>query len=600
MTSRAALVTIEFRSYWLSGTGGGRGRHLDAVSHRDADGLPAMPMSQVKGTLRETAERLGRDGRAGWSCRHVERIFGRQPEAGEPNEDGAVAFLGDAEIPGANRTGLAGSGERERRRQLYRRVAGTQIDERGSAADRTLRYIEAAVPVTLVGRIEWIAAGAPDPGWIELLDAACAATLAFGKLKNDGYGAAIASVVPAGSASEAVAAGSAGLFSKSHKVLLLMKQNSPAVFSRSAATEGTHATHDAPTGGSLLGWAAAAAGYGNFKDPFAAFHSGAIRFGNAAPLGPDGEVCVPMPKLFMASKHNAGDVEEDGKVGCVVRIGRPAAQANGGAAVQYEHAPSAPFVTAAGHILRSKRGQRLRTATDRGRAAEGQLFGYEHLSAEGWPVFAALLERDGSVCDADWERVLEAFEGRTARLGRARGTGYGGEYSCRLLSAPADTPPVPGGTEGLLRVLALSDLALADEWGVPSAQPDHKMLRLPPAEFVGRDSAMSLARHAAWNGKLGARDMERQVIETGSVLTFRLAAPLADDLPARASVGLWREAGFGQIWIHPPFLRGSGRPCFSDEWDPVTLPGNEGRHAEPGPDSELARWCDRMKETESG
>ena len=600
MTSRAALLRIAFRSYWLSGTGGGRGRHLGAASHRDADGLPAMPMSQVKGTLRETAERLAKDGQAGWSDRRVERIFGREPAGGASGEKGAVAFLGDAEIPEADRTGLVGSGERVRRQQLYKRIAATQVDERGAAADRTLRYIEAAVSVTLVGRLEWIAADPPDPEWIELLDIACAATLAFGKLKNDGYGAAVASLGPAKAMPAPTRNESIQRFLRARRVLLLLKQTRPAVFSRSAATEGAHATHDGPTGGSLLGWAAAAGGYNRFTDAFNVFHSGAVRFGNAAPLGSDGAVCVPMPKLFMAPKHIAGNVETDGAVGGDVRVGRPPPSTKNESAVQYEHAPAAPFVTPTGRIGKPERSQRLRTAIDGGRAAEGQLFGYEHLSAEGRPVFAALLERDESVCDADWRRILEAFEGRTARLGRARGTGYGGEYFCRLVSAPADPAPVPGGTKGLLRVLALSDLALADKWGVPSARPDHGMLGLPPAEFVGRDSAMSLRRHAAWNGKLGARDMERQVIEAGSVLTFKLSEPLSACLPARVSVGLWREAGFGQIWINPPFLRSSEKPCFAGEADTVEFPEDERESPSPGAVSDLAKWCSSTGEAGDG
>lgn len=130
------------------------------------------------------------------------------------------------------------------------------------------------------------------------------------------------------------------------------------------------------------------------------------------------------------------------------------------------------------------------------------------------------------------------------------------------------------------------------------------MLGLPPAAFVGRDSAMSLHRHAAWNGKIGARDIERQVIEAGSVLTFELAKPLANDLPARAAVGLWREAGFGQIWINPPFLRGlqGSKPEFAGKWESLTFPENESQNRTPGSvsNSDLANWCDRMKGTESG
>ena len=567
MSGTAAVLKLKFRSWWLSGTGGGRGRHLDAVCHRDVDGLPAMPMSQVKGTLRETAERLAAARLAGWSDCAVDRLFGARTEENGQSSEGAVAFLGDAEI---SENDQRGPGE-----SLYRRIAATQVDESGVAADRSLRYVEAAVPVKLTGRLEWIAADPPELDWIALLDAACAATLAFGKLKLDGYGAAIASIAPASPATEST--GSVDRFCKEHKVAVLLTQTRPAVFSRSAATEGAHATLDAPTGGSLLGWAAAAGGYDNFDDPFQIFHSGAVRFGNAAPLGPARTVCIPTPKLFMAPKHDADGGEANGRVSPKVRIGRPAVGAHPGATIQYEHAPAAPFITPTGCVVRPARGQRLRTATKQGRAAEGRLFGYEHLSGEGRPVFVATLERDNAVSDADWKRLLEAFEGRTARLGRARGTSYGGEYLCCLESALSGPAPIPKGTKGRLRVLALSDLALVDEFGVPSAVPDHKMLGLPPASFVGGDSAMSLRRHAPWNGKLRARDMERQTIEVGSVLSFELEEPITEALPARAAVGLWREAGFGQIWIAPPFLQGERAPSFDEDGPTIEPPSSESK-----------------------
>ena len=598
MTSTSAVLTLRFQSWWLSGTGGGRGRHLDAVSHRDADGLPAMPMSQVKGTLRETAERLAGSGRAGWKPDFVEFLFGSRAE-GEASSEGAVAFLGDAEIPNSDRRGLVGTGDCacQRRRELYRRIAATQIGERGVALDRSLRYVEAAAPITLAGHLEWIASAPPPSDWIELLDAACAATLAFGKLKLDGYGAAIASVEA--EQPKAIAVAAVGSFDQQHRVCLELTQTRPAVFSRNAATEGAHATLDAPTGGALLGWAAAAGDYGKFEEPFKVFHSGAARFGNAMPRS-DGTVCVPTPKLFMAPKHDSSGGEIGGMVGGNVRIDRPPSTQDGETPIQYAHAPSTPFISLTGRVVRPARGQRLRTATKHGRAEEGLLFGYEHLSGENRPVFVSTLERDGTVSDADWKRLLAAFEGRTLRLGRARGTSYGGEYRCRLEIAPENPKSIPTGTKDRLRILALSDLALVDEFGTPSAEPDHKMLGLPPARFAGRDSAMSLRRHAPWNRKLQARDIERQTIEAGSVLTFDLDSPLEEALPVRTTVGLWREAGFGQVWISPPFLRDSdsGAPCF----DPPTGKTVESPAAEEHPHSrdnesdvsDVAKWCDMM------
>ncbi len=56
----AAKIFIEFQSYWIAG-GGRAGAGLDIMTECDDCGCPAMPMSQVKGTLREAATRLWRD-----------------------------------------------------------------------------------------------------------------------------------------------------------------------------------------------------------------------------------------------------------------------------------------------------------------------------------------------------------------------------------------------------------------------------------------------------------------------------------------------------------------------------------------------------------
>ena len=594
MTARAATLQLEFRSWWLSGTGGGRGRHLDAVCHRDADGLPAMPMSQVKGTLRETAERLAEHDRAGWSDDLVRLLFGGRAELDGRSAQGAVAFLGDAEIAPPERAGLTGAGAGARRRRLFRRIPATQIDEQGAAADHSLRYVEAAVPLRLTGRLEWIGPDRPDCDWVAALDAACAATQAFGKLKHGGYGAAIGRIAATEAARPRQSA--VDRFRAARSVCLLLTQTRPAVFSRRAATEGAHTTLDAPAGGTLLGWAAAEGPYAEFEDPYGVFHSGAVRFCAAVPLGPDGALSLPMPKLFMAPKHDAGGGLAAGRIDPeTVRLGPPEAQADDDSPIQYEPL-TPPFVTPDGTVVRPERGQRLRTATEKGRAAPSALFACEHLSGAAELVLAAWIERDATIGDNDWARLLAAFDGRVLRLGRARGTSYGGEYRCRLTDTPSiGGGAVPAGTSGRVRVLALSDLALVDPYGTPASVPDHAMLGLPPARFVGGESVVSLRRYAPWNARLNARDVDRQVIEAGSVMTFELQAPLSEALGARAAVGLWREAGLGQIWIAPPFLAGDGAPRFPGGGPRVEAPGEHAAEgAGPRPEAghaALANWC---------
>jgi hypothetical protein len=192
--TREARIIITFSDWWLSGTGRAGSGDVDAVPHCDRFGCPALPMTQVKGQLRESAVRLAAAGAGGWTEDLVFDLFG-----GEGNDAAALAFCGDATLDPATARWFAR--HRNARDQLTRRRSATRINPQGVAADDTLRRIEAAVPLTLTGTVVWAGDDAPLPGWIDLLDHACAATLAFGKLKTDGYGRATACCQPVQSGS---------------------------------------------------------------------------------------------------------------------------------------------------------------------------------------------------------------------------------------------------------------------------------------------------------------------------------------------------------------------------------------------------------------
>ena len=183
----AANLEIRFTSFWISGRGTAGGRFSDVIAHRDEWDCPAMPMSQVKGQLRESAERLAALGAGGWGAAAVRQIFGAQDTLA-----GDVAFPGEARLPGDLRAWLAV--DKSKRSELFRRIASTRVDGNGVAQDQTLRAIEAAVPVTLTAQLFWRGEQTPKSDWVALLDHAAAATLAFGKLKQDGYGRAIATI----------------------------------------------------------------------------------------------------------------------------------------------------------------------------------------------------------------------------------------------------------------------------------------------------------------------------------------------------------------------------------------------------------------------
>lgn len=609
---RRARIVIDFANFWVAGTGGGAGRAADVRCHRDRRGLPAIPMSQVKGTLRETAERLAAAGatvtakgkQVAIADAFVTLFGGREADAA--SAPGALRTSDDAALdPELAKDFLdaeTGQADPDKVSALFVRHMTTAISEAGVADDMTLRTIEAVVPLPVAGIFEWIAPAPPDFDWVAVLDAVAAATPAFGKQKADGYGQALAGVTAvqdagapaaapgsagAGAASDPAASDAAaaagGRTAEAWDVFLWPLQR--ATFSARSATEGAHASRKAPTGAALLGWCARH--YGAFDDPFAVFHSGAVRFGDAVPWAGGAEV-VPLPRSLNAPKGQEEAAKAGGRLARdLVRNGRPATDEDKEEAgsTQYE-ALGGVWMTADHRLLKPETGQRLRTATREGRAAEGQLFGLQHLEPGAEP-FVARLEIAAGVTEDDRNRLLAALDGQVLHLGRARNTGWGGAYACRLRAAQDRADTLRAGTQGLVKVLALSDIAAIDAFGAPAPWIDPAELGLPGACFSPRDSVIALRRYAPWNAHLGGRDTERQVIEAGSVLAYRLAARLEAAVPARRTVGAWQEAGLGRVWLNPPFLSG---------WTLPEPPAGAAAAAPQAPRrAEAAAWLDKTR-----
>ena len=241
MTKRAT-ISITFTDYWLSSTGGSGKGDLDMTAYRDAYQCPAMPMTQIKGSLRETAEMvLG-------SARAV-ALFGGEGS----NSQSQIRFVGDATLPDDVRGWFGHGNNRAALAALFGRLRSTAINECGVAESRTLRTLEVAVPMTLNAVVEWIE-GTPDPEWVDDLNAICQLTFAFGHGKNDGLGRALAmcKAIPAEGQSE-----DAGHpdWSGCASILLTLTPQDRAVFSNRNANLGEHESLAGPPGSALWGWA---------------------------------------------------------------------------------------------------------------------------------------------------------------------------------------------------------------------------------------------------------------------------------------------------------------------------------------------------------
>jgi hypothetical protein len=418
------------------------------------------------------------------------------------------------------------------------------------------------------------------------------------------------------------------------RALLVLTPTERAIFNTRAATEGVHRSRPHPTGAALLGWAARSV-YDRLTADRAwhIFHSGTVRFSDALPLVHDGHVAFPAPKILVALKTAGSVVSAGNRLDRnQVWVGRRAFKDDEQAGGQIE-ALKVPFLTDQLEVFAPPGGGRLRTATDMGRAKEQALFGYSHLEPvatpgttaadEAIPVrYAATIE--GELEGDEWKMLRDAFTSQPLRLGRASRTSYGGWYKCQWCECsdpPVEPDPVRDYfdfwrekplrdelTSGnvLIRVWLLSDLAVTDDNGVPCFSPASEILGLPAGgELDGTESVTEMRRYAPWNGKLKGRDVERQVIAAGSVLTYRYREPVAEDWkPSSAkpktaplTAGLFQEQGLGRLWVDPPILR-EHKPVLAEEDEAVPAAAGSGEpvhtHDDAPPPGDLARWAQAM------
>jgi hypothetical protein len=342
-----------------------------------------------------------------------------------------------------------------------------------------------------------------------------------------------------------------------------------AVFSSTSASVGGHEGLSLVPGATLLGWAAARLYKAPGIDTFTAFHSGKVRFGNGYPLTHTAQIAYPMPQCWHEKKRTKGGIvdvmEAERKIGEKIgEVRNYLFDAEHDRFKEQAEALRSGFVAADGTIRRPKRGYTAKTAIAEGRrrAAEAQLFGYDHTVPEPYSAFVVLIEADDDVSEELFQRIRQVFAGAELKLGRSAKAEFGGAFDCRVLVGeddPGERPCAisrPAGTTEIT-VWCLSDLAFMDEaTGTPVLAPEPGHLGLPSGALVPTKSFIATRRYSPFNGHLGARDLERPVIAAGSVLCFKLDQPLAtggaDDL--ETGVGLYRECGLGRVWVNPPCL----------------------------------------------
>lgn len=184
-------LKIEFISDWHVGSGLGDGAIADAVLVRDADGIPIIPGSAIKGALREGAWRLGLCGDRLWQVKLPEYLFGSAEDGALTNHPG-VALLGEGRLE----PDLLGWLENQPPSVIREVVSDmtivrmrTKLNAERQVEPHTLRGIECGIPGIVFTTTFMAEAPAESQDWLtDYLNAICACVKSIGGDRGRGLG----------------------------------------------------------------------------------------------------------------------------------------------------------------------------------------------------------------------------------------------------------------------------------------------------------------------------------------------------------------------------------------------------------------------------
>lgn len=323
---------------------------------------------------------------------------------------------------------------------------------------------------------------------------------------------------------------------------------SDIVLQKSSNTQGKNESRDFINGSVILG--IVAKHYDEFSNPFAIFHSGAVRFGEAKPLI-SSKISHKIPLCFFAPKE-AKDLRE------------------------VYNALFCDFATKSlqdlqlrqirsGYInedlqkaeLKYRYTQKVNLKNGKDKSTkDNQMFGYEAI-CEG-AVFGFVVEFDESVPNDDIEKITRILCG-THFIGKSKNA----EYGEVLIQSINDFRHAKHDLEAQdfsqnfseIALYVASSLALFDNT-MPTFIPNAKNLGLDSAQILWEKTHIKTKIHTPYNQKRKAKDSARLIIEQGSVITLHnLSQSDKDKLKSgRILCGGFLSEGYGEILVNPSFL----------------------------------------------
>ena len=314
---------------------------------------------------------------------------------------------------------------------------------------------------------------------------------------------------------------------------------SPIILQASSNTQGKMSSLDFIPGSAFLGMVASR--YSDFSDPFKIFHSGAVKFCDAAPIK-DGKEFFKIPLSYFHEKldgskiynHHLLSREESEKF------------------TQLKQMRSGYINNEKEKLsLKYEYSQKSAYDKEKRRSMDSQMYGYEAFRAGMKWRFSVKFEP--SVSEGDINYVKETLA-RSTRLGKSKSAEYGaveikfiGENTDEIQSF---TPP-----EGYTFIYAKSRLALIDENGNPSYDVKYILPNLSANSVDYAKTQIRISNFTPYNGARSTKDYERACINKGSVIALKNLS--AEQIAAlKNGVGAYLSEGFGEVLINPWFLNG--------------------------------------------
>ena len=280
-------------------------------------------------------------------------------------------------------------------------------------------------------------------------------------------------------------------------------------------------------------------------DAWTVFHSGKVRFHDAHPIYGE-SVGFPAARCW----HSRG--KADLALGPVAyyNLSHPDDQTG----TDFRRIDAA-YITEDGFCPKPDTGLQLKTAINpaTGRAADEKLYSYHVIKRGGG--FRFCLRADG-ISESLYAKVAKSLTGKL-RLGSSRSAEYGlVSVEPMEVSKPLESKPF-GSEDKRVLLQLLANLVVLDDWGQPSVCPKPQWVGLPPGRLVLDRSFLAHNSATPFNAALRRREWERQFLQAGSVLCFEFdQAPDWESLQQRCrrGLGLFRQNGFGRVWLNPPPL----------------------------------------------